>query len=86
MRDNEGKKVKVSRRKPGGIKVQLEVSFSEKFLNLWNFKKIQVDYETARLLFSPKKNGRIPNVSVEEVDMEFDEDDDSHPEEHEPLV
>ncbi|CAA80130.2 uncharacterized protein CELE_K01B6.3 [Caenorhabditis elegans] len=69
MRDNEGKKVKVSRRKPGGIKVQLEV-----------------DYETARLLFSPKKNGRIPNVSVEEVDMEFDEDDDSHPEEHEPLV
>ncbi|EGT33499.1 hypothetical protein CAEBREN_11182 [Caenorhabditis brenneri] len=68
-RDNEGKRVKVSKRKPGGIKVQLEV-----------------DYETARLLFSPKKNGRIPNVHVEEVDMDFDEDDEVHSEEQEPIV
>ena len=47
----------------------------------------QVDYETARLLFSPKKNGRIPNVHVEELEMDLDDmDDDIHSEEHEPIV
>lgn len=69
MKDNDGKKVKVSKRKPGGIKVQLEV-----------------DYETARLLFSPKKNGRLPNVHVEELELDLDEDDDLLSEEHEPIV
>uniref|UniRef100_A0A8R1DUI8 Uncharacterized protein n=1 Tax=Caenorhabditis japonica TaxID=281687 RepID=A0A8R1DUI8_CAEJA len=61
MRDNDGRKVspaKKSARRPGGIKVQLEV-----------------DYETARLLFNPKKNGRIPNARVEEIDMDLDDDE-----------
>ncbi|CAI2348444.1 unnamed protein product [Caenorhabditis sp. 36 PRJEB53466] len=62
MRDNEGKKIPVGKKSPkrtGGIKVQLEV-----------------DYDTARLLFSPnRKNGRLPNVRVEEVEADFDDDE-----------